>query len=149
MDPIARRSMRFEQVKRFLASDMTVSQWCSLNGVGESTLYAWMSRYRGSELEDDLSAVQKRKGTASWIELSRSELASEVALAIANEPGVLPGRRGEDSLPVAHRDAPVQRHTGVVQPPLIAAAINGVVISVPTGCAVSDIAAVLKAASML
>lgn len=82
----ARDRIRFEQVERFLASGMGVSEWCALNNVANSTLYDWMSRYRNSEPSADLSNHQKRKETTEWIKFSREELANSVALALKQPP---------------------------------------------------------------
>jgi transposase-like protein len=43
------REMRREQVERCLAADMTVKEWCELNGVSKSTMYYWMARLRKEE----------------------------------------------------------------------------------------------------
>ena len=67
MSPENRRRMRFEQVERFLSSGMRVSEWRVLNKVSESVLYAWMARYRGTELEADIDSAQKCKRTSGWI----------------------------------------------------------------------------------
>ena len=43
------RALRREQVERYLATDMTLKEWCGLNQVSESTMYRWMSVFRREE----------------------------------------------------------------------------------------------------
>lgn len=43
------RMTRREQVERYLATDMTVREWCSINGVSASTMYYWIARLRKEE----------------------------------------------------------------------------------------------------
>ena len=45
------RRVRREQVERCLAANMTVKEWCELNGVSKSTIYYWMARLRKEEPE--------------------------------------------------------------------------------------------------
>ena len=133
MDLKTRREMRFDQVRRVLESDMTASEWCRLNKVAESTLYLWMSKYRNGELEHDLSTAQKHKETMGWIELTRSGLASELAIA------PVPAGNGEAGVVF----------DGMQQVRPIAVSLGGAVVSIPSGSAPGDIEAVLRTVSAL
>lgn len=139
--------MRFEQVKRYLASGMSVVEWCKLNHVAESTLYAWMQRYRGSELETELSATQCAKETTRWIKLTREELAREKALACT-------GSAPTSTSLISSADNSSQTLVGVLaniptQPPTITVSKNSALVSIPAGAAQSDIVNVLQAVSCL
>ena len=74
------RAMRREQVERCLAADMPIKEWCGLNGVAESTMYRWMSRFRKEE--PDLFADPT---CGEWIELSRASIAARTALAVRHD----------------------------------------------------------------
>ena len=56
--------MRREQVVRCLSTTMTVKDWCALNGVPQSTMYGWMSRFRKEEPE-----LFGNPSSGGWIEL--------------------------------------------------------------------------------
>jgi len=71
MTPDERRSIRRDQVVRFLSTDMTARESCALNGVLESTLYVWMTRFR--ELEPELFG---ESNTSEWIELTRESIST-------------------------------------------------------------------------
>lgn len=139
MSPEDRRRMRFEQVERFLSSGMRVSEWCALNKVSESVLYAWMARYRGSELEADIDSAQKCKRTSGWIALSRQDIAAATGLA-----------RVETAAPVADGTAASGLDAGDAAPRAsIGITVNGVSIDVPPGADPLDIAHVLHAVGAL
>ncbi len=162
MTPEERKAMRFGQVERYLASDMSVKQWCKLNRVGESTLYTWMQRYRKDKGEqtEELDARQKSKATSGWIELSREALAASVALAPATakagsenatepsgEPACLGGRCGveaNEALAYARAKSP-----GTDGGRMIAVGLNGARVGIPPGSDGRDIRAVLEAVACL
>ena len=139
MTPDERRSMRREQVVRFLSTDMTAKEWCSLNGVPESTLYAWMARFRESEPE-----LFGKPNTSEWIELTRESISARTALAArddasavaASGPGPDVGRKASDSAPRDAASAVVVR-------------LNGADVIVPDGAAERHVASVLRAVASL
>ena len=59
------RALRREQVERYLATDMTLKEWCGLNQVSESTMYRWMSVFRREE-----PGMFAHPTLGEWIELS-------------------------------------------------------------------------------
>ena len=68
--------MRREQVERCLSTTMTIKNWCALNGVPESTMYGWMSRFRKEEPE-----LFEKPNASEWIEVTREAIAAQTALA--------------------------------------------------------------------
>ena len=70
------RRVRREQVERCLAADMTVKEWCELNGVSKSTMYYWMARLRKEE-----PGLFGDPTCGEWIELSRGSITARTALA--------------------------------------------------------------------
>lgn len=133
MTPEQRRAMRRGQVGRCLATTMSIKDWCALNKVPESTMYAWMARFRKEEPE-----LFEKPNASQWIELSRGAIAAQTALAMkpeaANVPDVAPiaGTAGANA-----RSAPIIVH------------VNGAEVAVPPGSADADIASVLKAVAAL
>ncbi|WP_165174061.1 hypothetical protein [Adlercreutzia sp. ZJ242] len=132
MTPQERRSMRREQVERCLSTDMTIKDWCVLNKVAESTLYAWMAKFR--EEEPELFA---KPSTSEWIELSRESITSRTALAkpaVAVAP-VIPTHCVEDDTPVCTSSIVVR--------------MRDADIVIPLGCSEVDITGVLRAVASL
>ena len=72
---IQNRALRREQVERYLATDMTVKEWCGLNQDNESTMYRRMAVFRR---EEPGMFVDPTHG--EWIELSRGSIAARTAL---------------------------------------------------------------------
>ena len=92
---IQSRALRGEQVERFLATDMTLKEWCGLNQVSKSTMYRWMSRFRREE-----PGLFADPTHGEWIELSRGLIVGRTALAVRatdEEPGPKPKRMEEDA----------------------------------------------------
>ena len=85
----ATREMRRQQVERYLATDMTVREWCELNHVSKSTMYYWMARLRKEE-----PGLFGDPTCGEWIELSRGSIAAGRTLAVrpADAPAVAPAR---------------------------------------------------------
>lgn len=130
-----RVNMRREQLERFLASSSTVSEWCALNKVSESTFYKWMAYFREMEPESFGSGNASR-----WIEVSRTELSASTALAVKADTSASPA--------VASARQAGQIASAIV-PSAITARVNGVELSIPPGTAESDVAAVMRAAVSL
>ncbi len=130
MTPQERKSMRREQVERCLSADITIKDWCMLNKVAKSTLYAWMARFR--EEEPELFA---KPSTSEWIELSKESISSRTALAKYSAASVKLTHCGED-------DTAVYTSSIVVH-------IRDADIVIPSGCSEADIASVLKAVASL
>lgn len=130
-----RVNMRREQIERFLASSSTVSEWCALNKVSESTFYKWMAYFREVEPESFGSGSASR-----WIEVSRTELAASTALAVTADmpasPAIASARQTEQA-------------TSPIAPAAITARVNGVELSIPPGTMEFDVAAVMRAAASL
>lgn len=72
--------MRREQVERCMSADMTIKGWCALNKVPESTMYAWMARFREEE-----PGLFGKPDAGEWIELTRESIAGRTALARRGE----------------------------------------------------------------
>lgn len=132
MTPQERRAMRREQVERYLSSTTTMKSWCELNRVAESTMYAWIARFR--EEEPDMFGAPR---TSEWIELSRGAIASRTALAKVDGGAPRPAGAGAGDAGDA------------VAGPAIVVRINGAAVAVPAGAAEPDIAAVMRAVASL
>ena len=65
------RALRGEQVERYLATDMTVKEWCGLNHVSESTMYRWMAVFHREGLGMFADPTH-----GEWIELSCGPIAA-------------------------------------------------------------------------
>ena len=130
-----RVNMRREQLERFLASNSTVSEWCALNKVSESTLYKWMAYFREMEPESFGSGNVSR-----WIEVSRTELSASTALAVT------PGAAARPAIASARQAG---QAASAIAPSAITARVNGVELSIPPGAAESDVTAVMRAAASL
>ena len=133
MTPEQRRSIRRDQVERCLATDMTVKEWCALNKVPRSTMYAWMARFR--EEEPDLFAGPN---AGRWIEISKGAIASKTALAPV------------DQLAGGGRPAPIAEDEGAYVPSApIVVHINGADVVVPSGADDAHMQSVLRAVAAL
>jgi hypothetical protein len=112
---------------------MTIKDWCALNKVPESTMYAWMARFREEEPE-----LFEKPNASQWIELSRDAIAAQTALA------TMPA--ADDGLV----EAPVSgaMEANVPSAPIIVR-VNGAEVAVPPGSADAHIASVLKAVAAL
>ena len=140
MTPDERRSMRREQVGRFLSTDMTAKEWCSLNGVPESTLYAWMARFRESEPE-----LFGKPSTSEWIELTRESISARTALATRGGAVAIP-ETGQDP---GHGRESCDFMRSADGAPAVIVRLNGADVVVPGGAAESHVAAVLRAVASL
>ncbi|WP_441299689.1 IS66 family insertion sequence element accessory protein TnpA [Adlercreutzia sp. ZJ141] len=130
MAPQERRSMRREQVERCLAANMTIKEWCTLNKVARSTMYAWMAKFRKEEPE-----LFGKPNSHEWIELSRESISSRTALS---RPVAVPGVSvycAEDS--------------ACSSPSTIIVRMRDISVSVPVGCSADDIASVLRVVASL
>lgn len=130
-----RVNMRREQIERFLASSSTVSEWCALNKVSESTFYKWMAYFREVEPESFGSGNASR-----WIEVSRAELSASTALAV---------KAGTPAGPAVSGARQTEQAASPIAPAAITARVNGVELSIPPGTMESDVAAVMRAAASL
>ena len=131
------RAMRREQVERYLATDMTVREWCDLNGVAESTMYRWMSVFRKEE--PDLFADPT---CGEWIELSRGSVAARTALAVRPTEG--PRDEG-----AAERDEEAVECAANVATSALVVRIGGADVVVPEGVAEPHLTMVLRAVASL
>ena len=133
MTPEQRRAMRRGQVERCLSTTMTIKDWCALNKVPESTMYAWMARFREEEPE-----LFEKPNASQWIDLSRDAIAAQTALA--QKPAAADARAA----------APVGEavESGLPPAPIIVH-VNGADVAVPSGSAEADIASVLRAVAAL
>jgi hypothetical protein len=129
------RALRREQVERYLATDMTLKEWCGLNHVSESTMYRWMAVFRREE-----PGMFADPTHGEWIELSRGSIAARTALAVraADEE---PGPRTEPTEEGA-------AHAGVSAVALVVRA-NGADVVVPEGVTEAHLAMVLRAVTKL
>ena len=127
------RALRREQVERYLATDMTVKEWCELNKVSESTMYRWMSVFRREE--PGMFADPTR---GEWIELSRGSIAARTALAVRAEGGSGP----DCDPPAVGGRRPEGQNALVVR-------VNGADVMVPEGVPEQHLAMVLRAVASL
>lgn len=145
MTPAERRHMRFEQIERFLQSDMSATQWAKLNHMHESTFYLWLARYR-SEHPSPASPepMQKNRQTTEWIALSKQDVADQTAIVATGNSSVEPGRPSVE-IPVDG----TKETDDVSQFPFISVQLNGATIVIPPGSAKTDIENVIQAANSL
>lgn len=122
--------MRREQVERCLSTTMTVKDWCALNGVAESTMYAWMARFREEEPE-----LFGPPNAGEWIEVTRDALAARTALAVS-EPADAVASAGAAREPFGDARAVTVR-------------MGGAEVVVPEGVSQCHVTAVLKAVASL
>ena len=127
------REQRREQVERYLATDMTVAEWCELNHVSKSTMYYWMGRLRKEEpgLFGDPTCDE-------WIELSKGSIAARTALAVrpTEAATAAPGQEVEAEAPAQPAGALVVR-------------VNGADVVVPEGASEAHVSLVLRAVASL
>ena len=135
MTPQEIRSMRREQVVRCLSTTMTIKDWCALNGVPQSTMYGWMSRFRKEEPE-----LFESPSSGEWIELSREAVSARTALA--TRPDAIPAHHAPTSASASPAGSPRDASAIVVS-------MNGAAVAVPPGSAEADIATVLRAVASL
>ena len=127
------REQRREQVERCLAADMTVREWCELNGVSKSTMYYWMGRLRKEE-----PGLFGDPTCGEWIELSRGSIAARTALAVREpHPPTVPSGPGDAA------EAPAQPAGALV------VRVNGADVVVPEGSSEVHVALVLRAVASL
>ena len=128
------RALRREQVERFLATDMTVREWCELNKVSESTMYRWMSVFRREE--PDLFADPT---CGEWIELSRGSVAARTALAV----------RPDDDAAGPEAEAADGGASRADVASALVVRVNGDDVVVPEGVSGRHLAVVLRAVAAL
>lgn len=127
------REMRRQQVERCLAADMTVKEWCELNGVSKSTMYYWIGRLRKEE-----PGLFGDPTCGEWIELSKGSIAARTALAVrpTEAATAAPGQEVEAEAPAQPAGALVVR-------------VNGADVVVPEGASEAHVALVLRAVASL
>ena len=131
------RAMRREQVERCLSTTgMTIKEWCKLNGVAQSTMYYWMSRFRKEEPE-----LFEGPNAGEWVEITRESIAARTALA----------KRGEDAVPAtASVAAAAAPGSGTpIGPTAVVVRVNGADVIVPEGASEPHVASVLRAVASL
>ena len=130
------REMRRQQVERCLAADMTVREWCELNGVSKSTMYYWMARLRKEE-----PGLFGDPTCGEWIELSRGSIAARTALAVrtGDAAGALPDVEGSP------RPMPVDANAAGA----VVVRLNGADVVVPEGASGEHLSMVLRAVASL
>lgn len=133
------------QVERYLASDMSVAEWCQANKLPESSMFKWIGHF--AECEPELfggpqNIVSRDRGC--WITKTRENMRASVALA---RPATASGGFVRvDALSLADRDASVEPHASRA---VIRVELNGAVVNVPAGFPAGDAAAVLRAVASL
>ncbi len=130
---IQNRALRREQVERYLATDMTVKEWCQLNHVGESTMYRWMSVFRREE-----PGMFAEPTCGEWIELSRGSMAARTALAV----------RPDDDAAGPGAEAANDTSRADVASALVVR-VNGADVVVPEGVSETHLSMVLRAVAKL
>ena len=129
--------MRREQVERCLSTTMTIKDWCALNGVPESTMYGWMSRFRKEEPD-----LFEKPSAGEWIEVTREAIAAQTALAKPCASAVAKAEAGNLA-------AVQSGHAGAHDASAIVVSMNGAAVAVPAGSAEADVATVLRAVASL
>ena len=129
--------MRREQVERCLSTTMTIKDWCALNGVPESTMYGWMSRFRKEEPE-----LFEKPNASEWIEVTREAIAAQTALAKPCASAVVKEEAGNLA-------AVQSGHARAHDASAIVVSMNGAAVAVPAGSAEADVATVLRAVASL
>lgn len=125
------REMRFRQVERCLDSGMAIREWCRLNNVSSSTLYAWLKVYReGSH--------GQAKSHSDWIELTRQEVKNSKALAVKSTDDC-----------ANHSEVNKQDNASFSSNTAIQVSLNGAGILIPSGCDDATIKSVLSAVATL
>jgi transposase-like protein len=127
------REQRRQQVERCLAADMTVKEWCELNGVSKSTMYYWMARLRKEE-----PGLFGDPTCGEWIELSRGSITARTALAVRTSEAEHASAPPEDAAA-----APAQPAGALV------VRVNGADVVVPEGATEAHVALVLRAVASL
>ena len=127
------RALRREQVERYLATDMTVKEWCGLNKVSESTMYRWMAVFRREE-----PGLFADPTCGEWIELSRGSIAARTALAVRSTEAAAAAPGPEDGA-----EAPAQPLGALV------VRVNGADVVVPGGASEAHVSLVLRAVASL
>ena len=122
------REQRREQVERCLAADMTVKEWCELNGVSKSTMYYWMARLRKEE-----PGLFGDPTCGEWIELSRGSIAARTALTVRSDDA--PAATGPTG--------------GAAAGNALVVRVNGADVVVPEGASEAHVALVLRAVASL
>ena len=123
------REQRRGQVERYLATDMTVAEWCELNHVSKSTMYYWMGRLRKEE-----PGLFGDPTCGEWIELSRGSVAARTALAV----------RPREEAPAGH-DSAGRAAAGNA----LVVRLNGADVVVPEGASEAHLSLVLRAVASL
>lgn len=126
MNKIEHRKMRLAQAEQLIASSLSVREWCKLNHVAESTMYAWLKVYREQ-------AGETRTARNDWIELSRVETKQATALAVCD--GATTDKPNSQLKPSPTKDP--QTFMRII--------INGACIEVAPGTCETDVAEVLRA----
>lgn len=127
--------MRREQVERCLSTTMTIKDWCALNGVAESTMYAWMARFRKEEPE-----LFGAGNASEWIEVTREAISARTALATVDGPS------HAAAVPAAAGGMPQERASDA---PAVTVRVNGAEVVVPEGVGQGHLASVLRAVASL
>lgn len=127
------RRVRREQVERYLATDMTVAEWCELNHLSKSTMYYWMARLRKEE-----PGLFGDPTCGEWIELSRESAAARTALAVRRD-----GAPAESAHAAVGDAAPGASGTALV------VRVNGADVVVPEGASEAHVSLVLRAVASL
>lgn len=126
MNKIEHRKMRLAQAEQLIASSLSVREWCKLNHVAESTMYAWLKVFREQ-------VGETRTARNDWIELSRVETKQATALAVCD--GATTDKPNSQPQPSPTKDS--QASMRVI--------INGACIEVAPGTRETDVAEVLRA----
>ena len=159
MKPQELRIMRFAQIERFLASDMTAKEWCRLNNIANSTFYMWLKRFRESQckITEEVETKQKNKATTNWVEISRDELALSSALACSTDRDMtcdlstgLAATESECSMDIASEvhQAPVT-FKPLQQADPIVVTYGSIRVDIPPGTSSHDVTTVLKVVASL
>ena len=148
------RENRRRQVEQLVASGMGVDQWCKLNKVSKAALYYWMSALKESDPDifGGYEIAHAGDGKRNWYEHVRRALKASTAIERAKTPGVLENAADPPAfavVDVASLACAEGGPAGAAATAPITVRMRGIEVDVPSGCASSDIAAVLSAVALL
>ena len=129
-----RKNQWRDKIERCLSSGMPIKRWCELNKVAPSSLYAWMARFRKEQ-----SDLLPEQTATEWIEITKESLANSVAMVPTTAKTNLE----------THRTTTMPTKPLTQSTKMICAYVNGIELSISSGCEESDISAVFKAAMSL
>lgn len=138
------------QVERYLASDMSVAEWCRVNRLSESSMFKWIGHFadREPELFGGPQNIEDRD-RCGWIGKTRENMRASAALGCRADPAPGGGFLRIDAASLASFAGPSASAPGPSGAGFASVELNGAVVRVPAGFPARDVAAVLEAVASL